>query len=157
MSDIRCGTHTVAPGMFIVITGFLLRMGLEPSISIAQVREDRGATILRPSRPLSKAFVVFLDPISTSPSWQFILQSLGGFLYDNRHVTKRARFYTGGLAPQSTSHDHCPRLLASPRTAYRSPDRVAPLYHRATHPVTRLLPLAATPHRVPDRGPRARP
>ncbi len=30
------------------------------------------------------------------------------------------------------------------------------LHHRASHPVTRLLPLAANPHSMPDRGTRAR-
>ena len=35
-------------------------------------------------------------------------------------------------------------------TSCRSTDRVAALHHRASHPVTRLLPLAATPHSMPD-------
>ena len=58
----------------------------------------------------------------------------------------RREFTPGSLAPQSTFHDSAPRPLASPSTSCRSTDRVAALHHRAAHPVTRLLPLAAAPH-----------
>src|SRR5437879_13346795 len=86
-----------------------------------------------------------------------MLRSHGIFLYDDLHVTRLARFYTGSLAPQPAFHDSLPRLLASPSAPRRSPDRVAAFYHRTSHPVTRLLPLAATPNSMPDRGTRARP
>lgn len=79
------------------------------------------------------------------------------FCYDDFYVTRPTRLYAGSLAPQSTFYDNAPRPLAPPSTACRSPDRIAALHHRAAHPATRLLPLAATTHNLPDGSARARP
>src|SRR5262249_5423588 len=77
--------------------------------------------------------------------------------YNALHVTDLTRICTGALVPESPFHDSVSRLLASPRASGWSPDRGAALHYRAGDPVTRLLPLAAPPYRLPDTGPRTRP
>jgi len=88
---------------------------------------------------------------------RFIRQSHETCPYDELSITRLARFCAGHVAPQSTCHDLVSTLLATPRAAGRNTDRVAAFHHRVSHPATRLLPLAAPPHGMPDRGPRAWP
>src|SRR5437868_13540896 len=96
-------------------------------------------------------------PIPMCRLLRFLLRSHGTCPYDELSITRRARFCPGHVAAQSTFHDPVSTLLATPSAACRSTDRVAAFHHRVSHAATRHLSLAATPHGMPDRGPRARP
>ena len=61
-------------------------------------------------------------PSQCVASCRFILRGQGTFRYDNFHVIRLARVFTGSLAPQPTFHDSVPRLLASPSAPCRSTD-----------------------------------